>query len=458
MKNKNPLLLEYQKPEPKEKIEPKSPLLDIVKLSIRNTFTFEAPINAFGVDKLELIKSNPAIFPKKNYLVRILQENSRSDLLNKFLFCGKTYRRSSGSGQEIRDYTEYECSDCGHKGTVKQRCGLPICPDCIADRSKRILGKFWPFVKDFKNPKLLTLTIPNIPYLTSLEIRKIIKAFGKLRRLVLWNRVIGGIYAIEITNIGNGFHIHIHAVLDSPYIPRNKIKTAWEKYTGGFMVDIRRVKSGTSGLCECVAYIGNAKNNKGELGLPKIYNPKDMILYADITPGIRMVGTFGKLYGIKFENKPSCSRCGSENLKYRIRREIIENKNQERFKMPPPWEFLVSGDIVEKRRQIEMAISGVCEIRVVSERGYETLNLKRILPSDCHSQFLISTGFLTPLEVYGLIKSGLVKTDDKGYIWFNRENDNNAKNSKEKGKTIQAWACSHQNETYPLDRKIPEID
>lgn len=404
------------------------PSLVITKLPIRNNCTFysgnEPKNNLFGSEKRDEILSNSELYPQKYKILKILEKYNPA-LLNKFLSCGRTYVSFNHGGIETRESITYECSDCGNKGTVKQRCHLPICPDCIQDRIQRLLSKYWREVEQFVNPKLFTLTVKNVKYMTPDSVRFIIRSFHKLRRLKVFRKVTGGVYGVDITNKGNGWNIHIHAVMDSPYIPQKKLKANWKRITKtSFVVDIRKVKSGISGLYEVLEYIGNIK--QGKLNLPKIKKDRDLITYALITSGVRMVGSFGKLYGLKFTYKTQCSECGSENLKYKLVRVMLEVKNIERYKLPPPYsDFLVSGDVIEKFRQIKLAINNSPRIELYDD-GHKKKHTKieRKLPNSCHSNYLMSTSpKFTSLEVYGLIKSGLVETDRNGYIWFNDSDD-----------------------------------
>lgn len=59
----------------------------------------------------------------------------------------------------------------------------------------------------------------NSEQITPGEIRKIRRAFGKLRHRKLWtSHTKGGVASVEITNIGNGWHVHLHAVIDCKWL------------------------------------------------------------------------------------------------------------------------------------------------------------------------------------------------------------------------------------------------
>lgn len=59
----------------------------------------------------------------------------------------------------------------------------------------------------------------NVSAITCGDIRKLRRAFGKLRHRKLWkSRTRGGVAAVEITNEGNGWHPHLHAVIDCAWL------------------------------------------------------------------------------------------------------------------------------------------------------------------------------------------------------------------------------------------------
>jgi hypothetical protein len=74
-------------------------------------------------------------------------------------------------------------------------------------------------VERMRWPLFVTLTMRNESDLSSGAIRKLRRAFGKLRHRKLWKScTLGGIAAVEVTNIGNGWHPHLHAVIDCRWL------------------------------------------------------------------------------------------------------------------------------------------------------------------------------------------------------------------------------------------------
>ena len=109
------------------------------------------------------------------------------------------------------------CQCCGNGKVGRSRCKKRYCPECqglLAAERKRELA---PLVRKFKWPLFVTLTCANTA--TPEGLRHVQKAFCKLRRKKIWTaHVVGGIAAYEITDRGNGYHPHVHMVIDCEWL------------------------------------------------------------------------------------------------------------------------------------------------------------------------------------------------------------------------------------------------
>lgn len=141
---------------------------------------------------------------RERLLLRLESENE-TELAAKLRKCGKTVL--------------LRCLDCGflHKG--ESRCDNKWCPACVqalaAERSRRIAFA----VKKFKWPLFVTLTMGNVRTLEKDPVRHLRQSFGRLRARKIWKDTVkGGVATIEVTNIGNGWHPHLHAVIDCRWL------------------------------------------------------------------------------------------------------------------------------------------------------------------------------------------------------------------------------------------------
>ena len=125
--------------------------------------------------------------------------------------------RACGSPLKLR------CATCNHVHYAEGRCKRKWCPVCsrviAADRAQ----KYMRGVDQMQWPLFVTLTMPNTDTLeddlNGDAVRKLRRAFGKLRHRKLWTaHVKGGVAAIEVTNIGHGWHPHLHAILDCEWL------------------------------------------------------------------------------------------------------------------------------------------------------------------------------------------------------------------------------------------------
>jgi hypothetical protein len=135
---------------------------------------------------------------------RLLAE-SEPDLARQLEFCGSKVMLT--------------CLSCGkhHEGT--DRCKKRWCPRCCVGLAARRNEKMKPIVERFQWPLFITLTMKNTEDLSMRGIKHLRRAFGKLRHRRFWKEnVRGGLATIEVTNIGNGWHPHLHAVIDCEWL------------------------------------------------------------------------------------------------------------------------------------------------------------------------------------------------------------------------------------------------
>jgi hypothetical protein len=111
------------------------------------------------------------------------------------------------------------CTNCGTPRLAEARCKKRWCPVCARAISAKRVAKYVGAVESMQWPLFLTLTRPNLDVLHLQHIKEMRSAFRRMRQRVWWPRCVkGGIASIEITNIGNGWHPHIHAIIDCRWL------------------------------------------------------------------------------------------------------------------------------------------------------------------------------------------------------------------------------------------------
>lgn len=110
------------------------------------------------------------------------------------------------------------CTACGTQRECFTRCDIKWCPACAPALVTRTVRRYETALKKMKWPLFVTLTTTN--FKTGPDcIRAVRRAFGRLRRLRWFKKVVsGGIAAVEVTNRGKGWHPHVHALLDCRWL------------------------------------------------------------------------------------------------------------------------------------------------------------------------------------------------------------------------------------------------
>jgi len=124
------------------------------------------------------------------------------------------------------------CRGCHGVESFEYACSLKWCPRCqwkITARRREMLAAW---VKRITQPKHLVLTQKNFPILTPSRLRAHQKSLTKIRRLKCWKAVKGGCVSIEITNEGEGWHLHSHWLLDVRWLDMPEISREWGRLCG----------------------------------------------------------------------------------------------------------------------------------------------------------------------------------------------------------------------------------
>ncbi len=162
-------------------------------------------------------------------------------------------------------------------------------------------------VESMTHPKLLTLTLVNKNYLSREDVSGLRRSFSKLmRRKFYKNRILGGLYVIEITNKGRGWNIHLHALIDTlpgnqGFLPQSQISKDWLDITkDSWIVDVRTADNPRKGLSYLLKYFIKPPNINGKNSI-----------YNDVLKRSRLIQTFGSLYGSRPEKLiMTCEKCG----------------------------------------------------------------------------------------------------------------------------------------------------
>jgi hypothetical protein len=216
-------------------------------------------------------------------------------------------------------YTVAQCGDCGAVRKFPNRCDRFYCPECqpALSHERRRQVEWW--VGMIKQPKHVVLTVRNIPDLTRGHVDQLQDWFGRLRRRKFCRDWRGGFYSIELTNEGQGWHLHIHALVDADWIDSAGLALAWDNTTNG----MGRIVSVSD--CREKNYLAEVTKYAVKGSMLAKWSAGEIATFVRAFQGKRTFGVFGNLYAARTEFaewiatlkacKPKCP-CGSCNVSY----------------------------------------------------------------------------------------------------------------------------------------------
>lgn len=189
------------------------------------------------------------------------------------------------------------CNACGYTQRFYNRCDIFYCPQCSPGLAARRLESLLWFVERMKQPKHIVLTIRNVPRLTTQFLRQAQQSLTRLRRRKLFAGCRSGLWAMEITNKGRGWHVHFHLVADCPWLDVRTLSETWR--------ECNRLESG-------VVWIESASRGSLKANLPRYvtkYTGKGFQLqnwaadllgeFVTAIRGVRTFGVYGDLLGAR---------------------------------------------------------------------------------------------------------------------------------------------------------------
>ena len=152
----------------------------------------------------------------------------------------------------------------------------------------------------------MTLTMKNIPTrdFNKGQIKRMRKSFSRLlHRKFFKARIQGGFYVVHLTNIGNGWHPHMHVVYKGEFIPKAMIVKAWGELTGdSYIVDIKPMV----GIQDALSYL------LGDLLQRPRIRKGDVYMYNQVLKGSRLIQGFGDYSRVSFKEPFLCPMCDND--------------------------------------------------------------------------------------------------------------------------------------------------
>lgn len=186
-------------------------------------------------------------------------------------------------------YTSVFCEHCGHHIKVPVYCKNRFCSVCTFHRTALIRYKLSVFLEQtvlhkFDSFKFLTLTIPNDGDLYR-QVKELITSFRRLRQRSIWRKnVRGGATVIEIKPGKEGWHAHLHIVIESAYLPFSALLNEWKAVSTGQGVYIKKVH-GSQVVGYLTKYLTKSECSEGE-----------QQYMTQILKGVRLFQPFGSWF------------------------------------------------------------------------------------------------------------------------------------------------------------------
>jgi len=186
-----------------------------------------------------------------------------------------------------------------------------LCPFCAIRRGSKLIKsydqKYQQLIESQTNPRLqlVTLTVKNGDQLAE-RFNHLVQNYRKLiARRKKGNqrgkgggefvKIAGGVYSIEFTNRGNGWHPHIHILSlmnGENSIDQEALSFEWSEITeDSYIVDVRDVDDPINGFMEVFKYAVKFS----DLTLGQNWEAFDTLF------GRRLTGAFGDFYGVKLD-------------------------------------------------------------------------------------------------------------------------------------------------------------
>lgn len=224
------------------------------------------------------------------------------------------------------------CTNCGNHKTVETQCRQRWCPACAWSISTKRLRRFSGAVQLMKWPAMITLTRANSNDPDTL--RTFRAQWSKMRRRkIIVDKVAGGVVGIEITNIGQGWHPHLHAIIDCRWLAIHTPEPHWSDTPEAVKIKCEHAQAELAWLWGRVCgqenshvYVKRVKDT-GALtyalkysikGSDLIESPEPIGPMLRVIAKTRLVSAFGTMHGLTAEmdkdDRPAmvCECCKAE--------------------------------------------------------------------------------------------------------------------------------------------------
>jgi hypothetical protein len=184
-----------------------------------------------------------------------------------------------------------QCNGCRKVKPFWNHCDNFYCPVCQPHLARERADSIEWWTKLVEQPKHIVLTARNTDAITFNRVRWFKSCLAKLRRSKLARGWRGGMWSLEVTNEGKGWHLHAHLLVDASWVDGAALSIKWGELVGQefaivWVADARKKNY----LRELTKYAVKGSQLASWSGL-------DIAHFVNAFKGNRTFGVFGSLYG-----------------------------------------------------------------------------------------------------------------------------------------------------------------
>lgn len=184
-----------------------------------------------------------------------------------------------------------QCNGCRKVRSFWNRCDRFYCPTCAPRLSHERAESIRWWATSVMQPKHVVLTVRNTALITFLYVKWFKACLTKLRRSKLARGWRGGLWSLEVTNEGRGWHLHAHLLVDVAWIDVAALARKWGELVGQDYAIVNakdaRQKDYLKEVCKYAVKGSQLATWSG----------MDIAAFVNAFTGNRTFGVFGTLYG-----------------------------------------------------------------------------------------------------------------------------------------------------------------
>lgn len=170
--------------------------------------------------------------------------------------------------KKCRVQIEIECLCCGSRKRVNKGCKKRWCPVCGPKVTAARYARVAPIAARMQWPLAVMLSMVN-PRDIAGCVEKLASAFRGFRKTEFWKKTVrGGFVGYEMTHTGNGVHVHLHMLIDCPWLAvttraplRHHNRQERERRAKAAQAELSAVWAGYLGQPQAVVWVRRADKN-----------------------------------------------------------------------------------------------------------------------------------------------------------------------------------------------------